>query len=377
MYSVEKSKGISFTKKIDYILFIAVLVLSAMGIVILDSATKAMASGSRMMTIQIVSLGIGLVLSLIVSSIDYKDFKVLGVVLYIVSVALLVLVLIIGTGDKEWGSKSWIRLGSIGFQPSELAKISFIMVSSLFLEKISEGEKNKNILKLIIYAVIPVLLVLKQPDTGTAIVFIFAFCAMIFVAGIPYKYIWITAATFLASLPLAWFFVLKDYQKSRIMVYLNPELDKANRGYQVYQSKMVIGSGQLYGKGLYSGIQTQNGSVPVRESDFIFTVIGEELGFIGAAIIVALVFFILLRCMYVARNSRDKYGAFLVVGVTSMLAFHFIENIGMCIGLLPVTGIPLPFISYGGSSMITNYIAIGMILSVSMRRKRTIFNSSQ
>ena len=149
---------------------------------------------------------------------------------------------------------------------------------------------------------------------------------------------------------------------------------------------MTIGSGQLFGKGLFHGLQTQNSSsvirssnfnVPEKQNDFIFSVIGEELGFIGSIAVLLLIFFILFRCLYIARNSRDEYGSFMVIGITAIFAFHFIENIGMCIGVLPVTGIPLPFISQGGSSLVTNYISVGILLSVSMRRKRTIFNSSQ
>ncbi|MFZ5985961.1 MAG: FtsW/RodA/SpoVE family cell cycle protein, partial [Bacillota bacterium] len=172
-----------------------------------------------------------------------------------------------------------------------------------------------------------------------------------------------------------WFFVLNEKRKDRIRVFFNPELDPLGSGWNVIRSKMAIGSGQIFGKGLFKGIQTQNSSVPVKESDFIFSVVGEELGFVGAVIILVLVFFILMRCVYIAKNARDSYGSFLVTGVTSFLAIHFIENIGMSIGLLPVTGIPLPFVSAGGSSMLTNYIAMGIVLSVSMRRQRVIFNT--
>lgn len=378
MYFVEKTKGINMSKQFDYLLFSLVFLLSIFGMVILSSATLSMSNGPRLMTTQIISLVLGVVLSIIASAIDYKDFKNLGIILYIASIMLLLLVLFKGTGEQEWGSRSWLRFGGVGFQPSELAKITFAMIASMFLERVVEGtDKVKNIAKLVLYAALPVGLVIIQPDVGTAIVFCFMFIMMIFIAGISYKYILTGAGMFLASLPLLWFFVLEEFQKARIMVFIFPELDPQVRGYHVIQSKRTIGSGQIFGKGLYEGIQTQNGIVPEKQTDFIFTVIGEELGFIGSVLIVLAITIILMRCMYIAKNSRDTYGAFLVVGMTSMLAFHFIENIGMCIGLLPVTGIPLPFLSLGGSNMITNYIAIGIILSVSMRRKRTIFNSTQ
>ncbi|MCX7710936.1 MAG: rod shape-determining protein RodA [Clostridia bacterium] len=379
MYFVEKTKGINAAKQFDYFLFISVLLLSIFGIIVLSSATLTFANPMKSMTTQVVSLVVGAVLAIIVSSIDYKDFKVLGVILYIISIALLVLVLFMGKGENTWGSRSWLVVPVFGqFQPSEIAKITFVMTSSMFLERIVEGtNKVNNMIKFVLYAALPIGLILLQPDTGTAIVFMVMLLAMVYVAGIPYKYIWISGGAFLASLPIFWFFVLKKYQKDRILAYIFPQFDPKGGGYQVRASKWTIGSGQIFGKGLYEGIQTQNSMVPEKQTDFIFTVIGEELGFIGAVSVILVIFIILLRCLYIARNSRDPYGSFLVVGMSSMLAFHFIENIGMCIGLTPVTGIPLPFISLGGSSMVTNYIAIGIILSVSMRRKRTIFNNMQ
>lgn len=376
MYFVEKTKGQNLVKQFDYMLFLAVLLVSAIGIVVLSSATLQMEKGGRLMLMQSIGLGIGIVCALVISSIDYKDFKTLGPIAYFGSIVLLVLVLIFGVGDQH-GGRSWFNFFGVSFQPSEISKIAFILIAAVFFERIKEGEKGKNILKLLIYSCIPVGLIMLQPDFGSAAVFMFAFCIMTFICEIPYKYVFISIGAFFLSLPAAWFFFLKPYQKDRIMVFIYPELDRLDKGYQVFQSKMAIGSGQMYGKGLFSGLLTHNGGIPVRESDFIFSVLGEELGFIGTIAVVVLVFFILLRCIYIAKHSRDTYGAFLVVGMASMLAFHFIENIGMCIGLLPVTGIPLPFISSGGSNMVTNYIAIGIILSVSMRRKRTIFNSTQ
>lgn len=379
MYSVEKTKNYNYVKKFDYPLFTAVLVLSAIGIIVLSSATKVMpgnSSGGRIMTMQAVGLIIGILLSVIISTIDYKDFRTIGIIFYLLSVALLALVLVFG--PVEQGSRSWFRLKFFSFQPAELAKITTIIFISIFLERIKEGQKNKNIniIKFLFYSAIPVGLILLQPDMGTAMVFAFMLLVMVFICGLKYRYFF---GTLLLSIPLSvvsWFFILKPYQKLRILSFFSPEQYSQGSAFNVIRSKTAIGSGQLFGKGLYQGIQTQHGGVPVKESDFIFSVVGEELGFIGAAVIITLIFFILLRFIYIARNSRDSYGSFLVMGITSMLSFHFIENIGMCIGLLPVTGIPLPFISNGGSAMVTNYIAVGIVLSVSMRRKRTIFDNS-
>lgn len=377
MYFVEKTKGLNFFKHFDYLLFFAILILSGIGLLVLYSATRSMVTGDMLMIKQIIGITLGVVLALIITTIDYKDFKVLGIVFYLISIFLLVYVSFKGTIGKSLGSNSWISLpGGFSFQPSEIAKITFVIVISIFLDRIKEGQGKHNVLKLIIYSAFPLGLVLAQPDYGTALVFVFILCIMLFIYGIKYKYIF---GTFLLSIPvfgLIWISpLLNEARKNRIRVFLDPNLDRQGAGYQILRSMRTIGSGQTYGKGILQGIQTQRNTVPVKESDFIFTVIGEELGFVGSTIILVLIFFILIRCIYIAKNSRDFFGSMLVIGLAAMIGFHVIENIGMCIGLLPITGIPLPFISSGVSSLITNYIAIGIILSVSMRRKRAIFNS--
>ena len=374
MYFVEKTKGINFVKNFDYYLFFAVIVLSLVGLMAVSSAVSTMSSGSRTMTVQAISLILGVVLSIVISTIDYKDFKILGFIFYGLSVGLLVLVLLIGTGDSL-GSRSWLNIKGISFQPSEISKIAFVIVLSVFLERIYDGQdgRKNNILKLIAFSVVPIGLVVAQRDYGTTMVFLFMLSVMIFICGIPYRYILSLIGTFALSTPFIWFFVLNEARKNRLRVFLDPELDPQGAGFNVLRSRLAIGSGQIWGKGLYEGIQTQNSMVPVKESDFIFSVIGEELGFIGTITVVLLVLFILIRCLYVAKKSRDTYGSFLVVGMLSMMGIHFVENMGMTIGILPVTGIPLPFVSAGGSAMITNYIALGVILSVSMRRRRNIW----
>lgn len=382
MYFVEKTKGTNFIRQFDYPLFIAVFLLSLIGIAVLKSAIGE-TGVSREWLKQVICLMIGIIIAFVTCAIDYKDFKTLGIILYVGSVALLVLVLLIG--DEVNGSKSWLTVPLIGrFQPSEVAKVAFALVLPVFLERLKEGQHiGKNVAKLLIYMAIPIALILCQPDAGTALVFVFAFFVMIFIYGIPYRYIFITVGAMVASTPLLWLFVMPVHMKQRILTFLMPNTELQGSGWQVYRSKMTIGSGQLYGKGLFHGLQTQNSSslassysVPERQNDFIFSVIGEELGFVGSMLVLLLVFFILFRCLYIARNSRDEYGKFAVIGITAMLGFHFIENIGMNIGVLPVTGIPLPFVSQGGSALITNYISLGVMLSVSMRRKRAIFNSS-
>jgi len=377
MYFVEKTKGLNIVKNFDYLLFSAVLLLSTLGFLVVRSATLTRADGGfRIAISQLAGLIIGITLALIMSCIDYKDFKLFGSGLYIVSVMLLIVVLKFGSGD-ELGSRSWLDLGFVTVQPSEIAKVAFIMVASIFLERILEGQRRGNIIKLIIYSSIIIGLVVMQKDFGTSMVFISIFLIMLFVCRVPLKYFISMIAAAIPVGLIMWFFVLNDKRKARIISFLYPELDPLGSGFNVLRSKYAIGSGQLWGKGLFEGIQTQNNMVPVKESDFIFSVIGEELGFIGSVVIVLLLIFILLRCIYIAKNSRDKYGSIMVIGVAGMIAVHTFENIGMSIGILPCTGIPLPFVSQGATNLVTNFMAMGIVLSVSARRKKVIFNSSQ
>lgn len=326
------------------------------------------------MIVHIGCLVVGAMMAVAISFLDYKNFKIPGILFYLFTIALLVLVLFKGTGE-ELGSRNRLVFMGFTFQPSELAKISIVVVGSIFLKRIYNGEKKKtaNIVKFIIYSSIPVLLILAQKDFGVVAVFICAIFIMTFFCGLRYKHILMMLGTGILTAPFVWFFLLNDNRRNRIRVFLNPELDPLDAGWNVIRSKMAVGSGKIFGKGLFKGIQTQNSMVPVKESDFIFSVVGEELGFVGAVIILLLVFFILARFLIIAKNARDTYGTFLVIGLGSFFAVNFIENIGMSIGLLPVTGIPLPFISVGGSAMLTNMLSIGIILSVSARRNKGRF----
>jgi rod shape determining protein RodA len=375
MYFVEKTKESAFYKRFDYYILIPVLVFCVIGMLIVKSAVLSKADGgARIMTMQFIGFAIGMILCLVISSVDYKDLNTLAFILYTFSVVLLLLVLIFGQGDSL-GSRSWLNIGGVSFQPSEITKITFIIILAVYLDRmVEEGRnKDKNIFKLAFFAGFPILLILLQKDFGTTMVFIFILIMMLFVYGLQYRYFIIALGIGIVSSPLAWFFVLNENRRNRIRVFLDPEMDPSGASLNVIRSKMAIGSGQVFGKGLFSGPQTQNSAVPVKESDFIFSVIGEELGFVGAILIIALILMLVLRLTYIAMNAREPFGAFLVVGVCAMFCVHFIENIGMSIGLFPVTGIPLPFVSAGGSSLISNLIAIGIVLSVSMRRKKVIF----
>ncbi len=372
MYFVEKSQPKSSYKRFEYMLFFTVLILSVIGLIILSSAVKDRPSIFKSQTL---ALLMGIALSLILSVIDYRDLKVLSLFIFFGAIGLMIMVMFFGTGE-QLGNKNWIEIAGFSVQPSEFAKVAYIILASVFLERIKDStEKNRSdILKFAAYSGVAVGAVLLQKDLGTALVFAFIFFLFIYTAGIPYRYIFILCGILTLSLPFIWVYVLNDKRRERILSFISPERDPLGAGFNVLRSKMAIGSGQLYGQGYGQGLQTQSGSVPVNESDFIFSVVGEEFGFIGGVVIILLAIIILLRCIYIAKTSSDSYGAFLVTGVTGMLAFNFIENIGMSIGILPVTGLPLPFVSQGGTAMLANYIAIGLVLSVSSRRKK--FNTA-
>ena len=220
---------------------------------------------------------------------------------------------------------------------------------------------------------VPVLLIIKQPDYGTAVAFVIATVLMLFVSGIIKRYIIAGILLVLIALPLLYFFVLPEHAKTRIDVFLNPNLDPRGSGYNVIQSKLAIGSGEFLGMGLLKGNQTQLGFLYPKTTDFIFAVIGEEMGFIIAATVIITYVILITRTIYIAKTAKDSLGAYISMGIAGIFIFHMTENIGMAMGLLPITGVPLPFVSYGGSSLLTNLILIGLLLNISGRRQKAIF----
>lgn len=353
--------------KLDYFLILVTVICCVFGLVMISSAVKSMDNSQKYIIVQSAAFALGFVAMLVVSAIDYNVYGQFAKHIYIICILLLVATLIFGTGKEESGAKSWIRFGSIGIQPAEIVKIGFIITFAKHLSMIKNVNNHRNLFVLILHIVPIAALILLQPDLGTTMVFMCIFAGMIFVAGISYKYIFAALAAIGAAIPIAWNFLLQPYQKDRIIVFFNPESDPLDKGYHVIQSKIAIGSGQIFGKGLFKGTQTQLGFLPVKHTDFIFAVIGEELGLIGCTIVIALLFTLVVRCIYVSNSSKDKFGRYICVGVAFMFMAHIFENIGMCIGLMPVTGIPLPFFSYAGSSLVTNLVAIGLVLSVQKR----------
>lgn len=361
-------------KKTDWLLFLLAAGLSIFGIIVIYSATRTLETNTNVI-VQSGAFLIGTVLSFLICRFDYEQFKSLIKPIYIFSVIILIAVLLFGiTGD--WGARSWIRFGSIGIQPSEIAKLCFIITFSYHLSKVEENiNKILVIVGLLLHVGVIIVLIMLQPDLGSTLVFIFMFLCLMFTAKISWKYIVPAAAAGIISVPLIYKFVLSEFQQKRIQVFLNPDLDPLNRGYNVIQSKIAVGSGQLWGKGFLNGTQNQLGYLPTKYTDFIFSVVSEEFGFIGAAVVAVILFAIIWRCIRIAQRADNPFGRYICVGVASMLMFHAFENMGMCIGIVPVTGIPLPFISYGGTSMVTNMIAIGLVMSVAYHNKpRSIFD---
>ena len=299
---------------------------------------------------------------------DYKTFESMEKILYAASLVLLLTVYIPGIGVEHFGSRAWIDLGPVDLQPSELVKISFILIFASYLSK-RRGNliSYKGISMAILYASPFIVIILKE-DLGTAIVMCVIAVAMIFSAGIDYKIFAKLSGIFLISMPILYRF-MASHQKERIDAFLHPDNPSLAGNYQVWNSKVAIGSGGFLGKGLFQGTQKELKFLPVQKSDFIFSVISEELGMIGGAIVIALYTVFLYRILKIADNAKDMYGSLITIGFLAMFGFQIFENIGMAMGIMPVTGITLPFISYGGSSVVSNMIALGLVLNVGIRSK--------
>lgn len=349
--------------KYDEILFWLTVALSIIGIVAIYSATRSFDSNTNVI-VQTGAFFIGVICMLIISKIDYQYFGYMSIPIYLVCIFLLVTVLIVGSAGN-WGARSWIRFGPIGIQPAEICKIGFVITFSKHLAAVRDRiNKPMVLLGLVAHISVILALILMQPDAGSAMVFCFMFAVMVFAAGLSYKYIIPAIIGIGAFVPVSYYFLMSEYQQRRIQVFFNPELDKLGSGYNVIQSKIAVGSGQLVGKGFLKGTQNQMGLLPTKHTDFIFSVISEEFGFIGAVLVLLMLFLIIARCIKASQEAKDLFGRYICIGLAAMFIFHTFENAGMCIGLMPVTGIPLPFVSYGGTSLLTNMIAIGIILSV-------------
>lgn len=343
------------------------LILVSLGIFFVHSATFR-ASGDFAAR-QLVWALAGVLCFFLTLHLGYRFFLGISYFLYVVFVGLLVWVLI--AGAVRLGAQRWIALGPFSFQPSELAKLATALVLANFLGSRNPWEGEGRVMALTaLLAGIPFLLVLKQPDLGSAALFLPMAGTALFLWGIRYRYLIATFLTGLLASPLIWGF-LKDYQKKRILVFLNPALDPLGAGYTAIQSRIAVGSGGLFGKGWLHGTQSQLDFIPEHHTDFIFSVIGEELGFVGSLFLLVLYGTLLYQIFQIIERTTDQKAKILAAGILSLIFFQVLVNIGMTFGLLPITGITLPFISYGGTSLVTMSIALGLLVSV--HKERSIF----
>ncbi|MBQ9698270.1 MAG: rod shape-determining protein RodA [Acidaminococcaceae bacterium] len=363
-----------FIRNSDWILIVVILLLTGIGLVLIASAThgEALASGSnRFVWRQGIFLAVDLLMVAGVLALDYHSLKRIAWPLYGFTVLLLLGVMFFG--HASLGAQRWIQLGPVTFQPSEFSKAFMIICLAAFLDERSEYlEQWKDYLPACLFMLVPFVLVLRQPDLGTALVFAAIAFSMFWVCGFKMKWIAALTGAFVCAAPVLWQF-LHEYQKNRIRVFLDPELDPFGAGYHVIQSKIAIGSGMLWGKGWMQGTQSQLNFLPENHTDFIFAVAGEEFGFIGAVIILFLYMILIWRGLTIALNAEDRLGTLLATGITGMYLFHVLVNVGMTIGIMPVTGVPLPFLSYGVSSLTTNMLMAGVLLNINLRHTRLQF----
>ena len=364
-------------KNTDYIVLICILILFVIGVIAIFSAGYATDVNKDEYIKQTIWFGIVFVMMVVIWCIDYNTFDIFGYVLYGINLVLLISVLFM---PKIMGASSWFNLGGILYQPSELMKIGYIICSAKFFSilknNVQINDKKKKCIIISILAllvIVPVFLIMLQPDFGTAMVFIVILAFMVFKCGIKYRYILACICIAIVILPLVYYFVLNPTQQERINVFFDPELDPLGSGYNAIQSKIAVGAGMLFGTGILNGAQTQYGYLPIKSTDFIFSVISEEMGFIVSVIIIIVYAILIIRLLNISKNARDDFSSFMVIGIAGMFFFHFIENIGMTIGLMPITGVPLPFVSYGGSSLITSGMAIGIALNISARKSKNVF----
>lgn len=369
-------------RNLDYTFLFVIVLILGLSLLVLSSATANIGTDPLFyVKKQLLWIGMGIFAVFITVSFDYRGLMRFDRVIYGILIVLLLAVLVIGKASH--GAQQWISLGPFLFQPSELGKIMMVVcLASYLVKRQGELQRFRDLLPCFLYFALPLVLMLAQPDLGTGLVFIAILFGMLYLAGVRPVLLLslltgglavVITALVLHFSPLHLPLPLKEYQIARLIAFLDPYRDPQGVGYHMIQSLVAVGSGGIWGKGLYRGSQVQLNFLPEHHTDFIFSVVGEELGFLGAGFLLFLYFNLLYRTLQVAFQARDLFGRLLVGGILSMWLFHILENIGMTIGIMPITGIPLPFLSYGGSFMLTNMIAVGLILSVHLRREKMLF----
>lgn len=357
-------------KRIDWLLLIPILISCAFGLLLISSATASFGT-SKLIIVQTGGIILGLIAALVLLTIEHENLARFSVPIYGLCILLLVATLIFG--KEVMGNKNWIALGPINIQPSEFVKIGFILTFAKHLSSVRDYINHmRALIPLGLHFAIIAGLVAMEGDLGTTLVFLFIFLMMLMAAGLHWGFFLGGGALVAAAAPFI-FEHLDEYQQMRILAVYDPSLDPLGYGYHTIQSKIALGSGGLFGSGLYNGIQTQYGILPEKQTDFIFSVCGEELGFVGCLLIIALELAILFRLLYVARYAADHMGSFICIGLAAMLFMQAAENIGMCLGLLPVIGLTLPFFSYGGSSVLALCMSSGLAMSVNAARPKEFF----
>ena len=352
---------------IDWALVAAMLALCGLGVLMIYSTTSdPTRAASHMYVTQMYAIGLGLLAMLFTLALDYRTFTDKSHLIYVGLLALLLYVIFFGT--VQMGARRWIPLKLFNLQPSEFAKIGVALVLAKFFGETRGTPSWTDIALGGALTLVPLLLIAKEPDLGTAVTLLSVFMAVAFLAGMPMRVLGLLCLCTLLAAPVAWRFFLKDYQKSRISTFFDPSQDAKGAGYQQIQARITVGSGGLSGKGFRHGTQGQLRFLPVAHNDFIFSVLAEEQGFAGVLVALGLYLFVILRTLDAARLAKDRLGSFLVIGVLAAFSFQVIYNITMSAGLAPVKGITLPFMSYGGSSLIATLAGFGLVLNVRMRR---------
>jgi rod shape determining protein RodA len=345
------------------------VLIASISIINLYSATFAIRNvgGSQVFVKQIYWFLIGFLAFLFMTTFSYSVLERFVYPLYLVAIILLVVVLF--AGKTVSGSQRWLSFGSISFQPSEVAKIAVLLVMAKYFSERSghQGYRLRDLWQVFLIIAIPSALIVKQPDLGTALLLVFASFSVILFVRVNWRSLALMIAAALALAPFLWF-NLKEYQRIRILTFIRPDMDPLGSGYHINQSKIAIGSGLFWGKGFLKGTQTRLHFLPEQHTDFAFSVLAEEWGFVGSAVLLFVYLFLILWSLNIAKYSKDRFGSLLAVGIVSLIFWQVIINVGMVTGLLPVVGIPLPLFSYGGSSLVSIMALMGLLMNISMRR---------
>lgn len=362
--------------RLDWILMAAVVGLLVVGSVVIWSTTASRADltggdSTSFLRKQLVNLAIGAVLMVSVLATDHRWLRILTPVVYVASVAGLVLVLV--TGQEINGSRSWLDVAGMSVQPSEFAKLAVVVGMALLVAERTEGSWRRSVggldvVMLLLIAGVPAALIMLQPDLGTMLVLSATVFGVLAVSGAPRRWLaGLVAGGVAVAAAAVTFGFLKPYQVDRFMAFTNPDLDPLGAGYNTEQARIAVGNGGLTGQGLFSGSQTQSGFVPEQHTDFVFTAIGEELGLVGGGLVIALTCLVIWRALAISAATDDMFGRVAAAGISCWFGFQAFQNIGMCLGIMPVTGVPLPFVSYGGSSLFAGMLAVGVLQSIHLR----------